>query len=85
MTVTVSQHNIRFKKSRRRLCFTAFEIAGLISKLYLMCHGTAHAHANFVSRTTKPLPNSAANTDYETLTMTTDTTQYSAVQVFGLS
>jgi hypothetical protein len=33
-----------------------------------------HAHANFISPTIKPLPNSSANTDYDTLTMTTDTT-----------
>ncbi len=35
---------------------------------------SVHAHANFISPTTKPLPNSAANTDYDTLTMTTNTT-----------
>jgi hypothetical protein len=29
-----------------------------------------HAHASFVSTTTKPLPDSATNTDYDTLTMT---------------
>ncbi len=27
----------------------------------------AHAHANFISPTTKPLPDSTANTDYDTL------------------
>jgi hypothetical protein len=30
----------------------------------------AHAHAGFISTTTKPLPDLAANTNYDTLTMT---------------
>jgi hypothetical protein len=33
-----------------------------------------HAHASFISTTTKPLPGSATNTDYVTLTMTAFTT-----------
>jgi hypothetical protein len=33
-----------------------------------------HAHASFISTTTKPLPDSATNTDYDTLTMTAFTT-----------
>ncbi len=33
-------------------------------------HAHAHAHASFISKTTKPLPDSATNTDYDTLTMT---------------
>ncbi len=37
-------------------------------------HAHAHAHASFISTTTKPLPDSAANTDYDTLNMTAFTT-----------
>jgi hypothetical protein len=37
-------------------------------------HAQAHTHANFILPTTKQLPNAAANTDYDTLTMMTDTT-----------
>ncbi len=33
-----------------------------------------HAHAIFISTTTKPLPDSATNTDYDTLTLTAFTT-----------
>jgi hypothetical protein len=34
----------------------------------------AHAHARFISTTTKPLPDLATNTDYVTLTLTAFTT-----------
>ncbi len=37
-------------------------------------HAHAHALASFISTTTKPLPDSATNTDYDTLTMTAFTT-----------
>ncbi len=37
-------------------------------------HDHARAHASFISTTTKPLPDSATNTDYDTLTMTAFTT-----------
>jgi hypothetical protein len=38
-------------------------------------HAHDHAHASFISTTTKPvLPDSATNTDYDTLTLTAFTT-----------
>jgi hypothetical protein len=42
----------------------------------LRVHDNAHAHAyaNFIPPTTKPLPRLTNNTDYDTLTMTTNTT-----------
>jgi hypothetical protein len=42
--------------------------------MYTHAHTHAHAHTSFISTTTKPLPDSAANTDYVTLTMTAFTT-----------
>jgi hypothetical protein len=53
---------------------TVICIHAYIQPVTYMYEPSRHAHANFISLTTKPLPNSAANTNYDTLTMTTDTT-----------
>jgi hypothetical protein len=51
---------------------------GLVYICPFTCRGTTltltHAHARFISTTTKPLPDLATNTDYVTLTLTAFTT-----------
>ncbi len=44
--------------------------AGSEKSVLLTYRAHAHAHAIFISTTTKPLPDLAANTDYVTLTLT---------------
>jgi hypothetical protein len=47
---------------------------GAVVTLHHPPYDHAHAHANFILPTTKPLPNLVANAGYDTLTMTTTTT-----------
>jgi hypothetical protein len=58
------------------LALTLTQLTLIYLNPFQATHAHAHAHANFISPTTQPLPNSAANTDYDTLTMTTDWSPY---------
>ena len=48
---------------------------------YFCVHAEAHAHTSFIPTTTKPLPDLATNTDYDTLTMTAFRNHYSYLQL----